>query len=83
MNHNSAKEKAKKLVDKFVGVLGKDTATKYHEYLHMENAKERAILCVDEIIAVLDMIEFSERGTVTGIKGQSDYNKIKEEIKLL
>ncbi len=70
MNH---KEKAKELVDKILSELSPQQTWE-------DNAKDCAIIAVDEIIKELNDIEKTDRGCINDCYGQSDWKKVKQEI---
>lgn len=74
-NTSDIEDRAKKLVATFI------METVSLPTLNNSQAKKCALICTNEIIAALDLIELMESGKVVGALGQDDLQKVKEKIK--
>ena len=51
------KEKAQELVDKFSANVEKETINGYSEELELENAKDSALICIDEVLDTIPCLD--------------------------
>ncbi len=76
-----AKEKAKELVESFLYLRLPNELVKFPEGLRISQAKQCALICVDEIIEVLNV---KQGGKIHNQMGFIDYwQEVKQEIEKL